>query len=411
MKLSHMAKMLLAAQTLLVWAAVSSVGPAGAMEDPPLGPAVSLTVASGPDRGGSAVSLPLSQASTAESGPTQDVVELINDARWVNGHLPPLKRDGGLGAASSYHSQDMALDNYFAHDSYNRVGGNLVWERPWYERVIDYYGGGWLGECIAAGFNTPDSVVQAWLNSPGHRAILLSSAYWEIGVGYYTGAGQYGTYWTTDYGRRQQVYPVVINREAATTDRRDASLYVYGQDWATQMRFRNEAGAWSAWLPYSPDRPWVLSCGAGTKTVYAEISNGSEAHTASDSIWLEGKEHELAVGADRVTFLYSMETGQMTPGPSWDAPIEDAGVACEGLPWEATRTDDWFDLAPTIGTAPSPLTITPENFQTSVPRTYAGAAIVTDLYNPGDPSQDISVQLVVTERVHQVFIPLVAQGG
>jgi hypothetical protein len=61
---------------------------------------------------------------------------------------PPLKASQSLTNAARYHSQDMRDDNYVEHDSYNRVGGELVFERYWYERVQSYYGSGGLGETI-----------------------------------------------------------------------------------------------------------------------------------------------------------------------------------------------------------------------------------------------------------------------
>ena len=54
------------------------------------------------------------------------------------------------------------------------------------------------GENIAAGQPDPKSVVTSWMNSPGHRANILSKSYTEIGVGFASG-GTYGTYWTEDF--------------------------------------------------------------------------------------------------------------------------------------------------------------------------------------------------------------------
>ena len=48
------------------------------------------------------------------------------------------------------------------------------------------------GENIAMGYSTPEAVVDAWMNSEGHRANILNSSYKEIGVGYIAD----GNYWT-----------------------------------------------------------------------------------------------------------------------------------------------------------------------------------------------------------------------
>ena len=48
------------------------------------------------------------------------------------------------------------------------------------------------GENIARGQKTPEAVVNAWMNSSGHRANILNASYTEIGVGYVAE----GNYWT-----------------------------------------------------------------------------------------------------------------------------------------------------------------------------------------------------------------------
>lgn len=57
------------------------------------------------------------------------------------------------------------------------------------------------GENIAQGQATPQVVVTAWMNSPGHRANILSTNFTEIGVGYAAG-GSGRHYWTQMFIRR-----------------------------------------------------------------------------------------------------------------------------------------------------------------------------------------------------------------
>lgn len=55
---------------------------------------------------------------------------------------------------------------------------------------------GWVGENIAAGQETPEEVVNAWMNSPGHRANILNVRATKLGVGYvYVPGDMYGHYW------------------------------------------------------------------------------------------------------------------------------------------------------------------------------------------------------------------------
>lgn len=44
---------------------------------------------------------------------------------------------------------------------------------------------GWMGENIAAGYQSPEAVVQGWINSEGHRKNILNPNFKKIGVGYY----------------------------------------------------------------------------------------------------------------------------------------------------------------------------------------------------------------------------------
>jgi len=412
---NHTRMVVLAAQTLLIWAAILTIVQGDLPASPPEPPASSVEIQRTTQRSISTTSTFLPRDSSNPEF-AQEVVERINLARWEN-DLPPLKRVDGLDAASAYHSQDMAVDRYFAHDSYNRVGGNLVYERPWYERVGDYYSN-WsrLGECIAAGQTTPQGAVQAWLNSQsGHREILLSSAYTEIGSGHYacTSQGcQYSNYWTTDYGVRNDIYPLIINLEAAVTTDREVSLYIYGEGWVNQMSFSNDGVNWTDWEDYSPTRTWTLPCGTGEKTVYVRIKDGSEIKQVSDLIVLDGEEHRLGVGTNQVFFLYSIQDQQMFPRPAQEISVENTGVACEGLEWQVTEMENWFALSPISSTTPSTVTVTPTDFEKGVPGTYTGTGAIaaTQPSGAGGSPQTISVQLIVAEKVYQTFLPLVARG-
>jgi uncharacterized protein YkwD len=135
----------------------------------------------------------------------QQVVDLVNAERANNG-LPPYKHVTELDEAARYHSADLGQDNYFSHDTYDRSGGDLVYICDTWTRIDTYYSGA-MGENIAAGYSTPQSVMNGWMNSTGHRNNILSTNNWEIGVGYATHSGStYYHYWTQDFGRRRNVY-------------------------------------------------------------------------------------------------------------------------------------------------------------------------------------------------------------
>lgn len=113
-----------------------------------------------------------------------EVVRLVNEIRQENG-LKPLTADWELSRVARYKSQDMKDKGYFAHNS-------PTYGTPF--QMIKAFGLSFrtAGENIARGYATPQAVVNGWMNSSGHRANILNSAYTRIGVGYVA----QGNYWT-----------------------------------------------------------------------------------------------------------------------------------------------------------------------------------------------------------------------
>ena len=59
----------------------------------------------------------------------------------------------------------------------------------------------WAGEDLAAGYTSAADVLQGWINSPAHLAVLTNPAYRAIGIGRaYSAASAYGWYWDADFG-------------------------------------------------------------------------------------------------------------------------------------------------------------------------------------------------------------------
>lgn len=123
---------------------------------------------------------------------------LTNQERAENG-LPGLSLNGDLVASARAHSTDMAAQNYFDHTALDgRSAGDRI-------AAAGYEAWNW-GENIAAGYATPQAVVDGWMNSDGHRANILSNNYCDIGVGYaYGGDSDYHQYWTQNFGRQAGV--------------------------------------------------------------------------------------------------------------------------------------------------------------------------------------------------------------
>lgn len=128
--------------------------------------------------------LNIPQVSQAVRAYEQEVVRLVNAQRAQNG-LKPLAENWELSRVARYKSADMASRRYFSHES-------PTYGSPY--QMMRSFGISFrsAGENIAYGQRTPAAVVNAWMNSSGHRANILSSAYTQIGVGFYAS----GYYWT-----------------------------------------------------------------------------------------------------------------------------------------------------------------------------------------------------------------------
>ncbi|MEY2664998.1 MAG: hypothetical protein RLZZ480_103 [Candidatus Parcubacteria bacterium] len=112
------------------------------------------------------------------------VVELTNEERADLGESA-LRRSSVLDAAAQMKAQHMAKNEYFAH--YAPDGTS-----PWYWFDAAGYKYAHAGENLAIHFTDSDEVVEAWMDSPTHRANIVSGKYTEIGVG--TAKGTYDGY-------------------------------------------------------------------------------------------------------------------------------------------------------------------------------------------------------------------------
>lgn len=118
-------------------------------------------------------------AETTFESMAYEVVELTNLERdWAG--LPPLEWNETLAVEATWHAQDMATRGYFGHYS---PEGTSPTDRATLAGYPGFAWGPFVGENIAKGLPTSEGVVQAWLNSEGHRQNLLLPDYREIGVG------------------------------------------------------------------------------------------------------------------------------------------------------------------------------------------------------------------------------------
>jgi uncharacterized protein YkwD len=115
----------------------------------------------------------------------------VNQQRSQAG-CPALTVDTRLVTAARGHSTDMANRGYFDHTTPEGVT---------FSQRVTQAGYRWsmAAENIASGQQTPDSVMNAWMNSSGHRANILNCGYRNIGVGL-AYDGRRTPFWTQDFG-------------------------------------------------------------------------------------------------------------------------------------------------------------------------------------------------------------------
>ena len=111
------------------------------------------------------------------------ILSLVNAERAKNG-LSPLKLDSRLTQAAQVRAKEQ--EQSFSH---TRPNGTQFYTAI-KEAGVSYKG---AGENVAMGQKTAQEVMNAWMNSPGHRANILNKNFTTLGVGVYTAGST--TYW------------------------------------------------------------------------------------------------------------------------------------------------------------------------------------------------------------------------
>jgi hypothetical protein len=103
------------------------------------------------------------------------IVSLTNEERLAVA-LPAVTQNTLLDAAAQMKAEDMASRGYFAHVTPDG-------KEPWFWLDEAGYAYAHAGENLAVNFDDSDEVVEAWMDSPTHRANIVKEKYQEIGVG------------------------------------------------------------------------------------------------------------------------------------------------------------------------------------------------------------------------------------
>ena len=112
-------------------------------------------------------------ASASEITP-ENIIDVVNKERESR-MLRPLSNNDLLMRAAEDKSRHMIIHNYFEHYALGLT--------PWSFIINSGYDYSIAGENLAMGFKTSEGIVEAWMDSPTHRANILNPEYEDIGVG------------------------------------------------------------------------------------------------------------------------------------------------------------------------------------------------------------------------------------
>lgn len=135
---------------------------------------------------------------------TADIIDATNMARVAAG-IAPLQTNTKLGSSAVIKTQDMITRKYFEHTAPTGEGVAELGTRVGYDYIT-------LGENLALGnFMSAQDLIDAWMNSPGHRANILNPLYQEIGVYAEKGIYQGKSVWfaVQHFGTSREVCPSI----------------------------------------------------------------------------------------------------------------------------------------------------------------------------------------------------------
>ena len=137
-----------------------------------------------------------------ETGLAVRMLVLVNEARAQGRRCgatffppaAPVRWNEVLARAARAHSEDMARNNFFGHNSRDGTSPS--------DRVLRAgYDFGGTAENIAAGQMTAEAAMAGWISSPGHCANLMDAEYTEMGAALVSNRqSSMGAYWTQVFG-------------------------------------------------------------------------------------------------------------------------------------------------------------------------------------------------------------------
>jgi len=266
-------------------------------------------------------------AATLDGGES-DLLAQVNGFRASRG-LATLVISDSLTVAAKWMATDMAVNNYFQHTSLDGRSPTQRMADAGYPAFST-----WAGEDLAAGYTSAAQVLQGWINSPTHLAVLTNPAYRAIGIGRaYSATSTYGWYWDADFGG-------IADQAGAT------SIAVFDQGfhsvWAAQsasptlapgavgtlvVALRNTG--YRGWYQGSPGQQANLATASPLDVARPDLAqgwlSGNRIATATTSYVGPGQTgwFEFQIHAPSTPGTYRLDVRGVVDGATW---LEDAGV-------------------------------------------------------------------------------------
>lgn len=276
---------------------------------------------------GSGLAIPSTHADAAALDSSEaGLVAEVNAFRASHG-LSTLVVSDTLTNAAKWMSTDMAVNDYFAHQSLDG--------RSPTSRMSDFgypARSTWSGENLAAGYTSAYEVVQGWINSPGHYAVLTNPNYRALGVGRaYGAASSYKWYWTADFGGIVDGATTVSSSDKGFHARWEGQspnvTLAAGQSATLVLALRNTG--YRGWYQGSPGQQAYIGTAAPLDRPRPELAlnwiNASRPATTTTPYVGPGQTgwFQFAVRAPSAPGVYRLGVRGVIDGTTW---LEDSGV-------------------------------------------------------------------------------------
>ena len=265
----------------------------------------------------------VARAATLDSGES-DLLSQVNSFRASRG-LSTLVVSDSLTLAAKWMVTDMSVNNYFQHTSLDGRSPTQRMADAGYPAFSTY-----AGENLAAGYTSAAQVLQGWINSPGHLAVLTNPAYRAIGIGRaYASGSLYGWYWGADFGGvadRASLSTIASFDQgfhSAWAGQSANPTLAPGQAATLVVALRNTG--YRGWYAGSPGQQANLGTNSPLDATHAELGLGNRLAVQSTSYVGPGQTgwFQFDIQAPSTPGTYRLDVRGVIDGAVW---LEDAGV-------------------------------------------------------------------------------------